>query len=315
MRVRSALIGVVAFAALAGCSSSTSTEVGPLTVSLKPTATPSDSVAWKTVSYDGIKFQVPSRWPVLDGAHARYECGSTFEGQANRVFLGPTYFRTPECPAMLGKPAAVDGAWIQKSGPPTLPTDRHRLTSGEMIRMRDLLNASGVVAWVHGVSIQIGIGPDPTIERRILNSITYSPGTANTPVLGRCPQPSAARSQWVSPTSVDRRLPVMPNPTRLAIDLVSLDGTGSILPAPTAVRPHVAASTVWMRFFADFGTSAFPGPLTWSIKFGIDPSQGGARVWVIGARAVETAYGPCGMTMQAEYNASTGLYLTLTEVG
>ncbi|HET9733075.1 MAG TPA: hypothetical protein VFP54_10410 [Acidimicrobiales bacterium] len=167
---------------------------------------------------------------------------------------------------------------------------------------------SVVAVWFHNVAIDIGIGPDPRIERAILDSITFRPGATDSSVLGRCAPP-------------DPNPPTMPTPSRLTAPMALEGGGGQMLPEPPDVQPKVSAASVWTNLFHDFGNGGFSGPLNWNIYFGsysaqtpatinpdgsTTPQYQGVPTWLIQGQGVETTYGPCGITVLAPYSADTG---------
>ncbi len=176
--------------------------------------------------------------------------------------------------------------------------------------------ASAVSVWYHHVLIQIGIGANPAVERAILNSITYGPTTADSPVLGRCP------AQGPTPLA-------MPAPSHLAAPLVLEDSNGRMQPEPPNVQPKVSAARVWKSFVYGFGAHHF-GALQWSIVFGSYSAQTPAKInpdgsttseyrgvptWLIRGQGIPTDDGPCGITVLAPYNAETGHSMTVTTLG
>lgn len=272
----------------------------------------------KKISFNEVQLTIPANWPVIDGAHARHTCSSTFEGQGDRAFLGPSYQGVPACPAPIGNanPLPADGVWMRPLGskpphetPTTLP--------GRQVVYRSVdARASAVTVWYHRVLIQIGIGADPAVERAILDSITYSTA-ADTPVLGRCPPP-------------DPTPPTMPTPSRLTAPLVLEGSNGRMQPEPPDVRPELSARSVWANLFHGFGKGGFPGALRWSIYFGSysaqtpatinpdgsrTPDYRGVPTWLIRGEGIRTDYGPCGMTVLAPYNADNGHSMVVATIG
>jgi len=166
------------------------------------------------------------------------------------------------------------------------------------------------------VSIQIGIGANPAVERAILNSITSSLTGADSPTLGRCPSP-------------DPTPPTTPAPGRLTAPLVLEDSNGQMQPEAVNVQPQVSAASVWTSFVHGFGAGRF-GALRWSIVFGsysaqtpakinpdgsTTPEYRGVPTWLIRGHGVPTDYGPCGITVLAPYNADTGHSMNVTTIG
>ncbi len=202
------------------------------------------------------------------------------------------------------------GAKPPQETPTTLP-------GGQVVYLSTIASQSSVAVWYHNVTIEIGIGPDPGIERQILDSITYRGAAADSPVLGRCPAP-------------DPTPPAMPTPSRLTAPMVIQGDDAQMLPEPLDVRPKVSAASVWASLFHNFGAGGFAGALDWSIYFGsysaqtpatINPDGStthqyhGVPTWLIQGDGVKTAYGPCGMTVVAPYNATTGQAMGVETIG
>jgi hypothetical protein len=267
----------------------------------------------QTITYNGVQLTIPAGWPVIDGAHATPGCSSTFAGQADRAFLGQSYHGLPSCSAPLPgrtpSPSPSDGVWMQ-SGPPAPEGTATTLPGGQAVYLTTNPHDAVVNAWYHQVSIQIGIGADPATQRAILDSIAYSPGIANSAVLGRCPV--------AGPNP-----PTMPTPSRVTATVVIALNNSRIQPEPENTSPRVSAATVWHSFIHQFGVPV-TGALQWSILYGNYSSPTPAHInpdgsttpeisdvasWVIQARGVQTTYGPCGGTVLAPYNANTGHWM------
>jgi hypothetical protein len=273
----------------------------------------------KKVSFNGVQLSIPALWPVIDGAHARNLCSSTFAGQADRAFLGVSYQGVPGCPVSSPSsiPLPVDGLWMQPGGsnPPSgTPT---MLPGGQSVYLSTDTRDAAVTVWYHRVSIQIGVGPNPAVERAILDSIAFNPAATDTAVLGRCPSP-------------DPSPPIMPVPTRLTAPLAPDDGNAHMQPEPSTVRPRVSAASVWASLFHDFGAGGYSGPLQWSMVFGSYSAQTPATInpdgsmtpnyrhvptWLIRGEGIKTPYGPCGITVLAPYNADTGHGMGVETIG
>jgi hypothetical protein len=269
------------------------------------------------VTFSGVELTVPTAWPVIDGAHAHHSCSSTFAGQADKVFLGVSYQGVPSCPASFGAPPPVDGVWMQPGGSKPSDETPTTLPDGQAVYLSTNSRSASVTVWYHRVSIQIGIGPDPAVERTILNSIAFAPTAPDSAVLGRCPAPQP------SP-------PLMPVPARVTTSLTLGDGSAHIQPEPSNIRPRVSASAVWTSLFQIFGAGGFAGPLRWSIAFGSYSAQTPAHInadgtttpeyqdtptWLIQGEGIKTAYGPCGITVLAPYNANTGSAMGVETIG
>ncbi len=175
--------------------------------------------------------------------------------------------------------------------------------------------AAAVTVWYHRVSIQIGIGTNPAVKQAIMDSLAFSPAVPNSAMLGRCPAP-------------DPSPPDMPPPTRLAAPLTLGDHNATLRPEPATVRPRVSAATVWASLFSDFGELG--GPLQWSITFAsysaeypatihhdgsVTPKYRGVPTWLIYGHGAKTSYGPCGITVYAPYNSTTGRGMGVSTIG
>lgn len=178
--------------------------------------TNSTAAVLKKISFSGVQLVVPSAWPVIDGAHARNPCSSTFEGQADRTFLGVTHQGAPSCaaPSPRATPPPADRVWMQPGGRNPPSKTATVLPSGQAIYLSTNKRAAAVTVWYHRVLIQIGIGPNPAVEGAILDSIEFSPAIPDTAVLGRCPRQSqarrpcptrpASRRRWLSTTAMPK---------------------------------------------------------------------------------------------------------------
>jgi hypothetical protein len=281
------------------------------------TATTTHTIAnaTKRITFDGVQLAIPADWPVIDGAHARYSCSSTFLDQADRAFLGVSYLSAPSCPYQRGTLPPADGVWMQPGGstPPQQATTT--LPGGQQVYLSNTAAASSVYVWYHGVEIQIGIGANRTVEQAILDSITYRSASADSAVLGRCPTP-------------DTTAATVPVSMRLTAPVVLEDSNGRMQPEPSNIDPKVSAAAVWSSFVHTFGVQY--GALKWSIMFGSYSAQTPAHInpdgsstpefrnvptWLIHGTGIQTAYGPCGITALAPYNADTGQGMGLTTLG
>lgn len=273
----------------------------------------------KQVVLDGVQLTVPSSWPVVDGAHARNTCSSTFTGQANRVFIGVSYHGVLSCPPRdpRSTPSRADGVWMQPTrmaAPKETPTT---LPSGQTVYLNADSQSSAVTIWYHHVMIQIGIGATSVAEKAILGSIEFHSKVPDTALLGKCPAP-------------DPTPPTMPAPARLNTPLTLDDHNATMRPEPATVRPAVSAAAAWSRLFHDFGGGGFAGPLQWSITFGSYSAQTPATIhrngsetaqyrgvptWLVRGQGANTAYGPCGITVYAPVNAATGHLMGVETIG
>lgn len=292
---RTFVVPVAGFALLVGCGAV------PTTPAQDRSALPSPHVpSSKIVSFDGVQLRVPSSWPVIDGAHARYECRSAFEGQTDRVFVGSSDFPVHGCPFEGGKPPPADGVWFRKlDRMEPIPGKRTRLPSGVLAQIQVSLGYAEVTVRLRNVSIDIGIGPRPALETEILDSITYQAGSPDSPTLGRCPTPPASA-------------PTMPNASRLTTSEPRLDGLGLLTPAGPTAQPIVTARTAWRTMISQLEATTFGKALHWKIQFALGDAN---TVWVIDGQPPTTAWGPCGVTIQAIYDASTGAINGITGEG
>lgn len=271
---------------------------------------------FKPVAFHGVRLTVPAGWPVIDGAHARNPCSSSFDGQADRVFLGVSYQGVPSCPAPFpgNTPPPANGVWVQPASAPPANVAWRALPGGQTYLLRRSRPAT-VTVWYHHVTIDIGIGANHAVERAIFDSLAFNPASTDTAVLGRCPAPNP------SP-------PDMPVPTRLAAPLTLGDHNATLRPEPATVRPRVSAAAVWADLFHNFGELG--GPLQWSITFAsysaetpatihhdgsITPNYRGVPTWLIYGHGAKTSYGPCGITVYAPYNAATGRGMGVSTIG
>lgn len=273
----------------------------------------------KHVVLDGVQLSVPSIWPVVDGAHARDTCSSTFTGQANRVFIGVSYQGVLSCPAPDSRstPPRADGVWMQPTRMPHPKASPTTLPSGQTVYLSTDSQSSAVTIWYHHVTIQIGIGATPAVEKAILDSIEFRSEVPNSALLGECPAP-------------DPSPPTMPAPARLSAPLTLGDDNATMRPEPATTRPGVSAATAWAKLFHDFGGGGFVGALQWTITFGSysartpatihrngseTPHYRGVPTWLIRGQGVNTAYGPCGITVYAPVNAASGHLMGVETIG
>jgi len=309
---------VIAVVLVSPSSRSTRVLIPPLS-DMTTTTTNATATTTKTVWYDSVGLTIPSSWPVIDGAHFAFGCSSAFDRQADRIFLGVSYQGAPSCGSRgaASAPPRADGVWMQPGGrnrPPGAPTT---LRNGQVVYLSNVAPQSAVSVWYRNVSIEIGIGPDPAIERAIFDSITYKPNTADSPLEGRCP-----------PT--DPTPPTMPTPSRLTVPIVLPGDNGQMRPEPPNVQPTVSAASVWATLFQQVGAGGFAGPLQWNVYFGSYSAQNPANInpdgsstpqyqgvptWLIQGEAVNTAYGPCGITVLAPFNAATGDPMGIETIG
>ena len=85
--------------------------------------------------------------------------------------------------------------------------------------------------WYHGVLVEIGVGTNPNLAKRIFNTIGFTPHEPDTPVTGGC-----ARSAHPD---------VMPTPERLATPLVLEQGEVTLDPPLPSDQATASASQAW----------------------------------------------------------------------
>ncbi|MDT4944445.1 MAG: hypothetical protein QOH14_1178 [Pseudonocardiales bacterium] len=282
---------------------------GPVTSAsgLPNTAATTTAVGSRQVYYRGVGLTVPAAWPVIDGAHARHTCSSVFAGQADRVFVGVSYQLVPSCAYSPGPFQKADGVWLQTQ--PERPTDEPPTTlpGGQVIYQSTRARSEVVDVWYHGVSIELGIGTDATIEHAILDSISYDTTAPDTALRGQCPAPDPA------PTP-------MPTPVRITSTLTLDQGQAQLVPEPTSVTPKVSAAAVWANYLHDWGGGS-SAPIVWHLYFGgyssltpatinpdgsTTPENRGGPTWLVYGEGAMTSEGPCGPTITTAFNANTG---------
>lgn len=187
----------------------------------------------RTGGYHGVGMEVPAAWPVIDGAHDGG--GDPFLSSPPAAFLGPSYAMASSGGGVRGnEPPPADGLWAtpQSSPPPGPPTT---LADGETVYVTPGNGQPSEQVWLHQFSVDIGIGPEPSVARSIEQSL-FGNYSAQTP---------ARMNPDGSTTPLEQDLPV----------------------------------------------------------------------WVIEANAVTTAYGTCGTSVIAPYDARTGGGLYVEESG
>jgi hypothetical protein len=282
-----------------------------------PTTSPAGTasvvaVAKKTISFQGVQLSIPALWPVIDAAHMAPSCRSAFSSQSDKAFLG-----TAEPNGLLGcayitrstKVPPADGILMEPIGPATptrgTPTT---LPHGQHVELSFDQWHTTIEFPFHGVGIEIGIGPDPNVERSILDSITYHPGTPDTTTLGTCPTPSSAK-------------PAMPTPTRTTTAINLMDNVTALWPERNNAQPKISAAVAWREYLKQLGVAADAAwPLQWSMTFGFMADQSatapphGTPAWLIQALPTNTDHGYCGAHVMVLVNATTG-DLIFTESG
>jgi hypothetical protein len=189
---------------------------------------------WKLVSYRGVHLDVPMSWPVVDGMHAGF-CDGPFPATPT-AFVGPQEESgAPSCggggPIQGSDSPVREGVWLQ---PGSLPSDPRAVdTSSHQVLLEEAPNGDDHIEslWYHGILVEVGLGSNPALAKRILNSIAYTPREADTPVTGVCarsPHPNA-----------------MPIPERLAEPLLLEHGQMTLDPPLPSDRSSVSPAQVW----------------------------------------------------------------------
>lgn len=131
---------------------------------------------WRTVIYEGVSVAVPPSWPSSAGGDTAPCPGDPFL-RPPTVFLGPpSAVRGALClPTVATTQQSKDSIWLQAGGGPPSNTSPVKTPSGQTVLVTEAELPSPILQiWYHRVSIQLGIGPDPTVARAILDSIRYS---------------------------------------------------------------------------------------------------------------------------------------------
>jgi hypothetical protein len=174
---------------------------------------------WHTVSLGGVGLQVPSDWPIEDGALTGF-CGAPFPSMA-AVFIGPSYSGGMTCVDLpQRRPRPSEGLWLQRSAVQGSALVSSTLPDGQKV---EKLRYPGYEAelvedfFFHGVEVQVGEGKDPSVTARILRSLTYSPSRPDTAVPRPCalsPEPNTPTGPRVVTTTMrlDRAAAVLSPP-------------------------------------------------------------------------------------------------------
>lgn len=187
-------------------------------------------LGWRVVSYRGVQVQVPKAWPVVDGNHTG-SCGGTFPSTPT-AFLGPDLNGAPSCGA-VGYGAKVPpppyGVWLSPGAP---QVDGHEIHPTRNLSVYQEVPGPPIeIIEYHGVAVDIGMGPDPSVARRILDSIRYVSGAPDTPRARAC--------------RVSNRPQQMPRPSRLASTIVVNQGNITLSPPLPTDQPRVSAAVIW----------------------------------------------------------------------
>ncbi|MGH2719044.1 MAG: hypothetical protein ACRDJU_10725 [Actinomycetota bacterium] len=254
---------------------------------------------WRTVGYHGVQLKVPASWPSVDGNHG---------GLCSNPFLSPEVlvgFRTlgegAGCPMTVsGQVSGSDGVWLTPSSADdgsTYPAPRSLAAPGGGT-MEVSTAGPDVDVTYGGVSIELGLGPDPAVARTIFDSIRQLPGTPDTAVEG------------VSPSSVPT---AMPTPERLTAPLAIENGQLTLDPPAPGDQAVMSAAAVWAsvrypeagatyRLILAQYTSPFPATTP---EGAMAPEDQGVLAWVIYAVPAQTSEGSCGNYSVSGFNATT----------
>jgi len=198
-----------------------------------PTTVPSGAARRAgVVRYHGVQVQVPPSWPLVDGMHTA-QCGSPFS-QTATAYVGPNDFGPPSCPSP-GLVVGFDGVWLRPSPRPA-DAGRFVLTaSGVVVFAEDgLANWPVKRYWLHGVEVNVGIGPDRRVGEAIVASIRLVAGAPDTPAAQACGRRSGGTR--------------MPIPERLTRAIVSEHGDTVLAPPKAADRPIETAAQAWAHY-------------------------------------------------------------------
>ena len=282
----------------AGCSG------GAVSAPTKGTTPPSHVKAGlKMVSFDGVHVEVPARWSVVDGMHTLL-CGGPFPVTPT-AFVGPNDNGVPSCAApgpLLPPPR--DGVWLQPgSRPSTAPPSgaAYITTPNGQELLEDLSQALSetTLYWLHGVSVEIGIGRDPDVANRIFDSIGYTPTRPDTMAQGAC-----ARS---------RDPDAMPTPERLAKALMLERGDITLDPPTPSDHASMAPNNAWTesepkqsfehyRLILARYSARFPAEVG---PHGLTPTNQNVLAWVVYS-APNTPISGCGGYGVQSFDAVTG---------
>ncbi len=158
-----------------------------------------------------------------------------------------------------------------------------------------------IEVWYRHVVIEIGIGPDPRIARRILGSVGYTRGQPDTRDTGDCARASGT--------------PRMPAPARLARRLVIEHGDTTLNPTWPSDQPAMPAAAAWQQASITYPFDRYQLLLVrYSSKFPARPGPDGTYVpmdrhvlaWVIYSQP-RTPIPGCGLWGLDSFNALTSL--------
>jgi len=158
-------------------------------------------------------------------------CGLPFPDTPT-AYVGPNDHGPPSCPSSVGTVIGRDGVWLHPSPRPTDARRLGRTVSGVAV-FAVARSASWPVKsyWLHGVEVDVGIGPNRRVVDAIVASIRFMPGAPDT----RAAQPCGRRS---GPAQ-------MPSPERLTTVLVGDNGYTVLAPPKATDRPVETAAQAW----------------------------------------------------------------------
>ena len=263
----------------------------------RPAASPP---GWRLVSYRGVELDVPKSWPVVDGNHTGF-CDGPFPDKPT-AFVGANFNGAPSCGAPGGgyRPPARDGVWLAPGEPSTGGAEIHpvpglavyQVVPGPPVRILEY----------HDVQVEIGIGPNPALARRILATLHYRPGV-----------PDSARSLVCRVSSGPLR---MPTPTRLSSTMVLNQGNITLNPPEPADQAATSATAAWSHFEPGIQfleryqlllarySAGLPAKL--EPNGSLVPEEQGVLAWVIYESPLSPSIPDCGGWGINAYAASSG---------
>jgi hypothetical protein len=267
--------------------------------------TPSSQVKFglKMVSYDGVHVEVPAPWPVVDGVHTLL-CGGPFPVTPT-AFVGPNDNGAPICPAPRTLlPPPRDGVWLQRGSRPSTapPSGAAYITTPDGQKLLEDLSqafSETTLYWLHDVSVEIGIGPDPDVANRIFDSIGYAPTRTDTPARGACTR--------------SRDSNVMPTPERLAKALMLERGDITLDPPTPSDHASMSPNKAWAesepaqsfehyRLILARYSARFPAEVG---PHGLTPTNQNVLAWVVYSTP-NTPISGCGGYGVEAFDAFTG---------
>jgi len=187
-----ALVGAVALAACGGGSgpsvasprqqvSTTSSSTTSTTTSTVPTTAPASTTTTtavpageQLVTYSGLRFEVPSSWPVYQLSSDPNRC---VRFDVHAVYLGATG-PTPQCPALLvGRTEAVQVEPLNPQSPAVQLATQVQTLNGLSVRLDPNASANGedtVVFPDLGVVAVIAFRTAPNVATQILQSFQHA---------------------------------------------------------------------------------------------------------------------------------------------